>query len=69
MLDLDSPMKEEGPILCQEYARVWDSRDSINETQFNELVGELHNRLNEIERNLSAAVGQAVSPTDTELMP
>lgn len=40
MLDLDSSMNEEGPILCQEYARVWDARDSINETQFNELVGE-----------------------------
>ena len=40
MLDLDSSMNEEGPILCQEYARVWDARESINETQFNDLVGE-----------------------------
>ncbi|KAF9406484.1 hypothetical protein HW555_013163 [Spodoptera exigua] len=38
MLDLDSSMNEEGPILCQDYARVWDSRESINETQFEELV-------------------------------
>ncbi|KAJ8725033.1 hypothetical protein PYW07_015991 [Mythimna separata] len=38
MLDLDSSMNEEGPLLCQDYARVWDSRDSINETQFDELV-------------------------------
>ncbi|XP_035431212.2 Bardet-Biedl syndrome 7 protein homolog isoform X2 [Spodoptera frugiperda] len=38
MLDLDSSMNEEGPILCQDYATVWDSRDSINETQFEELV-------------------------------
>ncbi|XP_047023504.1 Bardet-Biedl syndrome 7 protein homolog isoform X4 [Helicoverpa zea] len=38
MLDLDSSMNEEGPIMCQEYARVWDSRESINENQFNELV-------------------------------
>ncbi|XP_075972909.1 BBSome complex member BBS7-like isoform X2 [Anticarsia gemmatalis] len=38
MLDLDSSMNEEGPLLCQDYARVWDSRDTINETQFMELV-------------------------------
>nr|XP_021184689.2 Bardet-Biedl syndrome 7 protein homolog isoform X1 [Helicoverpa armigera] len=38
MLDLDSSMNEEGPIMCQDYARVWDSRESINENQFNELV-------------------------------
>ncbi|CAH0628868.1 unnamed protein product [Chrysodeixis includens] len=38
MLDLDSSMSEEGPVLCQEYARVWDSKDNINENQFNDLV-------------------------------
>lgn len=40
MLDLDSSMNEEGPLLCQEYARVWDSKDNIIENQFNDLVGE-----------------------------
>ncbi|CAB3228316.1 unnamed protein product [Arctia plantaginis] len=37
-LDLDSSMSEEGPILCQDYSRVWDSRETINGTQFGELV-------------------------------